>query len=232
MGAHRRRESVLHESARAPRRLPPWQLPMRGQRTAGLRRACRVAVRVPADGRSDRASRGGDCARERVTGTGLTAEENRDPRRLATCPAPCRLSPARRTPSSETRCCAVPQHGLASARSGKGASARHGDLRSVRHGPIPPVHSGRDRRGAGAPLWGTPRTRRVTAAGSGSARAGTATLKRRTGCKPLYSWGFRRLADIGENAIFALVSRPTHRADSPPRNTATRVSPSLAPDSG
>ncbi|MCY3822113.1 MAG: hypothetical protein OXH52_22615 [Gammaproteobacteria bacterium] len=37
------------------------------------------------------------------------------------------------------------------------------------------------RRGAGAPRWGTPRTRRVTAAGSEVGRVGTVALKRRAG---------------------------------------------------
>ncbi len=55
-------------------------------------------------------------------------------------------------PQSEARCRAVPQHGLASVRSGEGALARHRTLRSIRHRPIPSWSVGRDRRVADAPL--------------------------------------------------------------------------------
>ena len=49
----------------------------------------------------------------------------------------------------------------------------------------------------------TPRTRRVTGLDSAVRRVGRAVLKRRTGCKPSFPFGFQRIVDAGMNCCLS-----------------------------
>ena len=133
------------------------------------------------------------------------------------------LAPVRAHPQSETRRRAVPQHSLASFRSGEGASARRGDLRFVRHLPIPPVRFGRDRRVAGAPWLGNTRDTPDNGAGFGDRKGRKRRARTPRGLQAVVSRGLSALRGCAEEVRFStpfgvLFSHPTQRRrERPPR---------------